>query len=81
MSAFAVQERRFFTAGEIAQRWGISRATALRLMRSGELPSISIGARRFVTVEAVERAEVHGVGKTRQQRKSCRTAVSTTAAQ
>jgi hypothetical protein len=81
MSAIAIQERQLWSVADLESRWGVSRYTVMRLMKSGELESITIGARRFVPLAEVRRAEQYGVGKPRKSQKRCRSAVTTTAAQ
>ena len=39
----------------LAQRLGLSRRTIHRILARGELPSIRIGGRRLVRIEAVQR--------------------------
>ena len=63
-------ERQLFDAEALGQRWGVSKYTAIRLMKSGELKSVTIGARRLVPLSEVERAEQFGVGKPRKPRKA-----------
>ena len=40
---------------EVGRRLDVSRATAYRLVASGELPSVRLGRRRVVPVAAIER--------------------------
>ncbi len=63
-------ERQLFDAAALAQRWGVSTFTARRLMKSGSLHSITIGARRMVPWNEVQRAEQFGVGRPRERRSS-----------
>jgi predicted DNA-binding transcriptional regulator AlpA len=51
----------------VARRWGLSRATLIRLINRGDLKSVTIGARRFIHVAEVERAESGGVGTPRKR--------------
>lgn len=45
-------DERFLTAAELAERWGVTRATIYNLMARG-LPSVSIGrCRRFIRGDA-----------------------------
>lgn len=47
-------ERRTVTGEVAADAIGVSRATVWKLMTSGELRSIKIGARRLVPIEAID---------------------------
>ena len=62
-------ERQLFDAEALSKRWGVSKFSAIRLMKSGDLKSVTIGARRLVPLEEVKRAETYGVGKPRKSRK------------
>jgi hypothetical protein len=62
-------ERTLFGIAEIAGRWGVSTFSVRRLIDSGDLQSICIGARRLLSLEEIRRAEQHGVGVPRKARK------------
>jgi hypothetical protein len=68
MSETATTGRQAFDAKALALRWGVSEFTARRLMKTGALKSINIGARRLVPLSEVERAEQFGCGKPRARR-------------
>ena len=55
-----------FGIGEVGDRWGVSPWTIRRLIDSGELRSITIGARRLLPLAEIERAEQFGVGRPRK---------------
>lgn len=42
-----------FTAPEVAQMLNVSRPTIYKLLKNGELPSLRLGGRRYVPVEAL----------------------------
>jgi len=69
MSEAGTTERQAFDAKALAMRWGVSEFTARRLMKTGALKSINIGARRLVPLSEVERAEQFGCGKPRRNDK------------
>lgn len=48
-------ERRTRTIEETAHILGLSRSTTFRLAKTGELPSIKIGRRVLVPLDAIER--------------------------
>ena len=48
------QTRRAFSIVETARVCGLSRATLYRLIASGRLATINVGARRFVRPEAID---------------------------
>ena len=60
-------EKSLFGISEVGDRWGVSPWTVRRLIDSGELRSITIGARRLLPLTEIERAEQFGVGKSRKQ--------------
>jgi excisionase family DNA binding protein len=47
-------ERRALSIVETAKTWGVSRATLYRLIADGKLTTQKIGARRVVTVGAID---------------------------
>lgn len=51
---------------ELAERWRVSHFTVRRAINSGALRSITIGTRRLVPVEEVERVEREGLGTSRK---------------
>jgi hypothetical protein len=55
---------------ETADRWSLSPFSIRRLISSGELKSINVGARILVPISEIERAEQHGVGKSRKDRRA-----------
>jgi excisionase family DNA binding protein len=46
---------------EIQQKLGVSRTTVYQLLSGGQLPSVKIGRRRFVTAAALT-AYIEGLG-------------------
>ena len=51
-------EPKLLRAGDLAERWSVSRREVYRLMERGDLPSIVIGLRSVrVPLEAIERYE------------------------
>ena len=62
----SASDKSLFGIGEAADRWGISPWTVRRLIDSGELRSVTIGARRLLPLAEVQRAEQFGVGKSRK---------------
>lgn len=63
-----VQEQQLFSIGRVAQRWGISRDTVMRLVRTRELRSVCIASRRMIPLGEIERAELVGAGIPRKRR-------------
>ena len=51
----------------LATRWDVSKISIRRLIDSGELKSVTIGARRLVPLREIERAELHGIGTARKR--------------
>ena len=49
-----LQERRALSICEAANSCGLSRATLYRLIADGKLSTLKIGARRLVTVAAID---------------------------
>jgi excisionase family DNA binding protein len=47
---------------EVGRRLDVSRATAYRLVASGELPSVRLGRRRVVPLAVIERKLVDALG-------------------
>lgn len=68
--AAEVMEKQLWDAASLEERWGISKYSVNRLMKAGELKSVTIGARRLVPLAEVERAEQYGVGKPRKRGKA-----------
>ena len=62
-------EKSLFGISETADRWGVSAFSVRRLITSGDLKSVCIGARRLLPLAEIQRAEQHGVGKSRKARK------------
>jgi excisionase family DNA binding protein len=63
-------ERATYTVSEAGQRLGISRATAYRAVKDGDLPSIRIGRRLVVPREAVEQMLAHDHQAQAEQRQT-----------
>ena len=60
--------RRAFGFAEVAEMFGISVDSVKRLWRSGELATITIGGRRLIPANEIERVAREGVGKPRTPR-------------
>jgi excisionase family DNA binding protein len=58
-------EKRLLSIERLAERWDLSKYSVRRLIVSGDLKSVTIGARRLVPLAEVERAEQFGVGRPR----------------
>ena len=58
-------EKRLLSIERLAERWDLSKWSVRRLIVAGELKSVTIGARRLVPLNEVERAEQFGVGHPR----------------
>jgi excisionase family DNA binding protein len=54
--------RRAFGIGEFAHMFGVSRDTAKRLAKQGNLRTIRVGKRRLVPLSEVQRVEREGLG-------------------
>ena len=54
-------ERMLYPFKEIQQRLSISRSTVYQLVGNGQLPSVKIGRRRFVTAAAALDAYIEGL--------------------
>jgi excisionase family DNA binding protein len=50
----ANQERRALSIGEVARTCGLSRSTLYRLLKSGKLTTVKVGARRLVPIHAID---------------------------
>jgi excisionase family DNA binding protein len=61
-------ELKLFSIERLAERWDVSKWAIRRLIASGELKSVTIGARRLVPTSEIERAEQFGVGTPRVMR-------------
>ena len=59
-------ERQLWDAEALGQRWGVSKYSVIRLMKSGDLKSVTIGTRRLVARDEMERVERYGAGKPRK---------------
>ncbi len=59
-------ERKLLSIERLAERWDLSKYSVRRLIVQGELKSVTIGARRLVPLNEVERAEQFGVGRPRK---------------
>jgi excisionase family DNA binding protein len=60
-------EKSLFGISETADRWGVSPWSVRRLIDAGQLPSVTIGARRLLRLSDIKRAEEFGVGTPRKQ--------------
>ena len=57
----------FYPASKLARRWNCHPITIRRMIKSGELPSVRVGARQMVSIHTIVRAERSGgVGKPRR---------------
>lgn len=54
-AAPAPEELRLLTVERFCARYSVSRSTAFRLIRSGALPSVKLGASRRIPVDGAER--------------------------
>ncbi|MGA9803186.1 MAG: helix-turn-helix domain-containing protein [Terriglobales bacterium] len=54
--------------GRVARRWDVSKDTIYRLIATGALRSVTIGARRLIPRSEIERAELVGIGTARKRR-------------
>jgi hypothetical protein len=54
--------------GEFAQMFSISRDSAKRLWKSGDLSTITVGGRRLIPMSEVERIERQGIGTPRKRK-------------
>ena len=52
---------------EFAKALGVSIHLIRRLVGSGEIRSVNVGARRLIPLAELERVAVHGCGKSRKQ--------------
>lgn len=59
-------ERTLLGISETASRWGVSVFSIRRLIDAGHLKSVTIGARRLLSLVEIERAEQFGVGTPRR---------------
>ncbi len=59
------EEPRLLGIERLAERWDLSKYSIRRLIVSGALKSVTIGARRLVPLAEVMRAEEFGVGSPR----------------
>ena len=63
-----VNTKRAFGFSEFATMFSISRDSAKRLWKSGDLATITIGGRRLIPLSEVERVEREGVGRPRKRK-------------
>lgn len=61
MSTNSEQTKKFLTPAELGARWSQHEETIRRKLRRSELPSIVIGRRRLIPIEAVENVEKGGL--------------------
>ena len=61
-------EKQLWSVRETAERWSVSPFTVRRLIDSGELRSVTIGARRLLPVSEIERCEAQGAGTARKRK-------------
>jgi hypothetical protein len=61
-------EPKLLSIERLAERWDLSKWSVRPLIVSGELKSVTIGARRLVPLNEVERAEQFGVGTPRSRK-------------
>jgi len=59
------EQHRLLGIERLAERWDLSKYSIRRLIVSGALKSVTIGARRLVPLTEVTRAEEFGVGSPR----------------
>lgn len=57
-----------FAIKRLAVRWDVSPFQVRRLIASGDLKSVNVGARVLVPISEIQRAEQYGVGKCRKSR-------------
>jgi len=57
---------------EAAETWGVSKFTARRLIDAGLVHSVTIGSRRLVPEEEIERVAREGAGKPRAKKRARR---------
>ena len=60
--------RKLGAIAEAASAWGVSKYTAQRLIDEGFVKSVTIGARRLVPLEEIERVAREGAGKPRRRK-------------
>jgi len=63
-------EKSLFGIAETSKRWGVSTFSVRRLIDSGDLRAVNIGCRRLLPLAEIQRAEQHGVGKSRKAPKA-----------
>lgn len=61
-------KKRAVGLSEFAQMFSISRDSAKRLWKSGELSTITVGGRRLIAMSEVERIERQGIGTPRKRK-------------
>jgi hypothetical protein len=61
-------KRRAFGFSEFAEMFGISRDSAKRAWKKGDLATITIGGRRLIPLAEIERIEREGLGIPRQRK-------------
>ncbi|MGA2333945.1 MAG: hypothetical protein ABSG08_01105 [Terriglobales bacterium] len=62
------QETQLFSQASTARRWSVSKDHIARLIATGALRSVTIGARRLIPLSEIERCELHGCGIARKRR-------------
>ena len=65
----ADNDKRLLGIETLAERWDLSKYSVRRLIVTGQIRSITIGARRLVPLGEVERCEQFGVGTPRRPRR------------
>jgi excisionase family DNA binding protein len=63
--AFMESDKRLIGIETLAERWDLSKYSVRRLIATGQIRSVTIGARRLVPITEVERCEQFGVGTPR----------------
>lgn len=61
-------EKGFFSYREVAAMWGVSTFTVRRLVESGQLAAVNLGAQRRISRQELERAALHGCGTPRPRK-------------
>lgn len=69
MATMAEQgQQQLYGIHELAARWGVSRDLVRRLINAEELHSVTIAARRLISITEITRAELLGVGRARKRK-------------
>lgn len=66
----AAKQQLFFSVQDLGRRWGISPFTIRRLIDAAQLKSVRFGARWFVPLDEVTRAEREGAGAPPRRKRS-----------